>query len=488
MKAQVRLTAAQPSANVSLDFDPVLLQLDNPTSSEVLVRVGNTDAPERSNADLIIPAAKFRTVPVVGRSFGLQLGTPSRLQAGTPALGGLSNLATALFVSAGEALPVASDYGYAALSSSDALAGLASVAAGNALGPFDLGVWGGLIVFVADTTATVQTRLRYDTSADQLIWQTAATLPLYPSSAMLLTLPRLARYARLFVDAPPGLGGVPNVIAFARPTLSELLSTAVQLTGIPQVAVNVAGFGTQDIMLYTPNLGGLNVQFEWIVSSTGVQVQWFGSETGTIPPPAFWPLAVDGGADAPGLARTISPPPPYVWLHIVNGTAAPITGKVILTPVFTDLPPSQNNRLDVRAADGAIVALGSSLSGPGAIDVIGQLRQLVAYTNPLQIANTVPFRLVLGAGVAGLVYNPGVGATLNVVALQVSSAPVSAVDVMRGTGAAAVALLAANENVLAPVPGLGLAPPYGLTLFGANNCVWVRPAVAATVAGTLYFV
>jgi hypothetical protein len=391
-------------------------------------------------------------------------------------------------VSAGEALPVASDYGYAALSSSDALATQQAIAgASGTVGPFDLGVWGGLIATVADTTGTAQAEIIYETSADGVTFQTAATFPLWPHTELLLTLPRLGRYAQLRAVVPPAVSGTIGVLVIARPCLAEVVSAGVQALGLSSLSVTVPALGVADLFIYAENLAGVGAQFEWGAGPSGITVQWQGAETGPGFPGGTWVIAADSGAEAVDLQRVIIPAPPFVKVHITNATGSPVAGSLLLTPLFTPTAPTQRNRLDVRAGDGALATLGATTDAVGALTAFGQLRQVAAYVNPLQIANAVPFRAALGAGGSLLIYNPGAGVTLNVVGCTVSADAASHLDLYRGNAGAAVAALAFNNAVMAPVDGLGTGSRFAIPLSGALNCAWIVSSAATNVAGTLYF-
>lgn len=64
-----KLTAAAPATNISVSFPSAWIFIDNPTSSPIYVRLGGTDTPTVSSADLIVPASSTEVVPTTARDF-----------------------------------------------------------------------------------------------------------------------------------------------------------------------------------------------------------------------------------------------------------------------------------------------------------------------------------------------------------------------------------------------------------------------------------
>lgn len=76
MRQEIKLTAQNDSAQVSLPFVADGLSIVNSSPFTLLIRVGNIDVPNDTNADFVVYAGSAISLPVSTREFGLTLLVP----------------------------------------------------------------------------------------------------------------------------------------------------------------------------------------------------------------------------------------------------------------------------------------------------------------------------------------------------------------------------------------------------------------------------
>lgn len=202
-RQRITLTRTNPAQSLQIRSDDeaeyLIVRNDNPVP--VYVRIGSPEIPTELNYDIII-APNFREgINVTGREFGLRLGTVNgnpTLIVGATVVEAIYNEPPPVF----GGVPIAG----ASLAVSDAFALSAYsfplyVSSTNGI---DLLLWGGLQVFVSPDAASGQAILQIEVSPDNTnvaLWRIYGQWALWPNVASVLTIPRVARYARVLINA-----------------------------------------------------------------------------------------------------------------------------------------------------------------------------------------------------------------------------------------------------------------------------------------------
>lgn len=475
------LSANQTSANVALQFTADQAHVYNQTPSAIWVRIGSPQPPTSSaSADLTIPPGDIINLPVIGREFGLTFADPTSVATatGSEIIGSVGNRATIIF-SRDEPSLSASSINYATLALSTLTSGV--VGASGTIGPFDLSLWGGLIVNASpvNTAWDQHGYAIYEISNDNANWTAITRLPLWPGMQLVAQLPRIARYARVRwqgYGAPFDPAATFRVIA--RPTLTEILAITPTLAGQPTefvwgplVAPNFSTF-------YVP--GDLVASIDWHVTSA----------------------AVGGGATTgvQALGSPLSPIPPTVFATLVPATTIFLNGLGV-KGTFSDMWPliQFNIQSTVGTTNGTFSFIPRILQGPP--DVMGSpfdalnaasltLPGLLRYSNV--DLDTIVARLALQAGLtptvtataclAGVWTNTGVDMPANqrvfAIALSGNGAAGNLIQAGYGTAAAVVNTMHSGPT---PSPGsISLGQPYGFN-YGANTRLWAWSTAAGTV-------
>lgn len=222
MRQEIRLTASQPQLQVNLQsFNAAAVFIENPTGSPVAMRAGGTDYPTLTNANHVIPANGYLLVPVDGTTFAFAFtDTPSVTSA---ALSNLLTAATITLFDAKESLPNFGSATFLSLSLSDLSGGIVGATGATTSAVYDLGSWGGAILYFFATASSGQGVINAQVSSDQTTWRSIGEWAFWPGLPATINVPRSVRYLR-FLIAPTVIPGEPAIdYAYAvRATLSEI--------------------------------------------------------------------------------------------------------------------------------------------------------------------------------------------------------------------------------------------------------------------------
>src|ERR1044072_4366454 len=235
---------------VRQDREAEYLIVYNNNPVPVYIRIGSPEIPDETNYDYVAPPNFIYPLPATGREFGIRVGVKgvnSALVTGTtvveamweeaqPPSGGVPIQAASLSVSDLLAL-----VGY---SGAQYIGGSAGV---------DLLLWGGLQVYVSATAGTGQGVLQAEVSNDRVTWNVYGQWAIWPNVPATLTLPRVARYIRVFINtttipAERAIAGVASL----RAVLEEIQNTSFSpnTTSITKT-VNVPALGSQKFYFCT---------------------------------------------------------------------------------------------------------------------------------------------------------------------------------------------------------------------------------------------
>ena len=230
MKSLVTLTPATPSRSVNLDnFQAVAIFVENPTGTSVLIRLGGNDIPTEASADHRVPANGYLLVPAEGSSFAIALADPGAVS--SPVSSNLLTTATVVFLDKHEALPSFGAASFLTLSTSS-LEPITAYSGATTSDVYDLGAWGGALVFVSPDAASGQAEATIQVSNDGASWHDVGTYALWPNVTALLTVPRVARYFRLVLSATP---------IITEPALAGHYSVRATLSEVQALAYNPSG-------------------------------------------------------------------------------------------------------------------------------------------------------------------------------------------------------------------------------------------------------
>jgi hypothetical protein len=239
-----------------------------------------------------------------------------------------------------------------------------------------------MVELALDATAAQATAV-YQTSADQASWDSAGEWPLYPGTTMQLGLPRFARYGRVLIQTPPGLGGSISGGAYARATLAEVLQTYAVSSATARQSFAGSQNVPANIVLYSRNLAVLDLAMAFTALQTGTFVQISGSYDGI----TYTQLYLDTVPGTGRWQRTVEYPLAFLNITVSNGAgAAQSTGTLFYRAGFVPAPPQYLGQVPVYASDGSLVALGSTSDVAGAATAIGQLKT-IANASSVNVAN-----------------------------------------------------------------------------------------------------
>jgi hypothetical protein len=327
----IRLNASQSYASVDLPFHAVDVAISNPTASPVYVRIGAPDIPTSVNADLILPAAKSETFPVSGRTFGLAIGDPASIAGGVSAKSGLFSSVLVVFLSEGEQIPTYGNFDFQSLSISDLSGGVVAFANGTTQ-TYDLGAWGGVIIFIAPTAGAGQGVAVVQASADNVLYYTMGTYAFWPGIPASLILPRPVRYMRITFGSS-GIAGEPAAAGFfsARASLAEINQITYSPGGLSVTqAYNIPNLGEANKIFATHGVSAIAVS---VANTTGSN----GGE-----------LIIETSQFAAGPWQTVA-----YREQIVNPAGPALTASIFRT--FGNLGPFTRVRLLSTGTSGALV-------------------------------------------------------------------------------------------------------------------------------------
>lgn len=289
MRREITLTAANFYTSVSLDFEAVALVVLNPTPSPVFVRTGAPDIPSATNANVIVPSATSQSIATSGREFGLTISATAVIGGGsTASVGGLYSTVTVTFLSAGEVIPAFGSYNFLSLSVSPLTPGFIPVlASGQIGGPWDLGPWGGLMLYFLPNSGSGQGVILIEITDDLSgtpTWRTQGAYAFWPSVPVTITVPRVARYVRAtflttIIAGEPPIGGT----FFARATIAEIFEANYsQQSASISKPYNISPLGTQTFYAVTVGMPAVSINLNSATGSSEQLVYYVGP-TGTGP-------------------------------------------------------------------------------------------------------------------------------------------------------------------------------------------------------------
>lgn len=333
MRSEVKLTAAVNQLQVNLQtFQAAALFVENPTGSPVAIRTGGTDFPSLANANHVVPANGYLLVPCQGTTFAFAF--TDAVSVLSTALSNLLTSATITLFDATEALPNFGSATFLSLSLSDLSNGIVGVAGGSTSSVFDLGSWGGAILYLLATGASGQGIVTAQVSSDQQQWRTLGEWAFWPGLPATINVPRSVRYLR-FVFAATAIPGEP-AIAYAysvRATLSEIFDLQFSaLAGtIFTKAYNLAGLGEANWTFATRGLPAMSVGVKNTVgvSSQGeLIVETANAATGPWRTVAFREQSIGPGGLYDSINRTYANLDVFTRVRMLSTNLVAIQGSV----------------------------------------------------------------------------------------------------------------------------------------------------------------
>jgi hypothetical protein len=268
VKQIVTLTPDRPSTAVNLNnFQAVAVFVENPTGTSVLIRLGGNDIPTESSADHRVPANGYLLIPAEGASFAVALADPAAVS--SPVSSNLLTTATVVFLDKHEALPSFGAASFQSLSTSS-LEPVTAFSGAFVGDTYDLGAWGGALVFISPDAASGQAEATISVSNDGTTFYPLGTYAVWPNVPALITVPRVARYFRLAVAATsfvvePAIAGVYSV----RATISEIQATNYNPSGDAIVkTTSLVGIQSEQFSFATSGLPAVSVALISTVGST----------------------------------------------------------------------------------------------------------------------------------------------------------------------------------------------------------------------------
>jgi len=225
MRAVYQLTPSQTSVIVQLQtFRAASLFVANPTGSPVAVRVGGTDVPSVNSASHIVPAQGYLLVPVDGTTFAAGFTDAAAITA--PATSGLQTTASLMLLDIDEPLPAFGSASFQSLSLSELTSGLQTFSGPVTSSVFDLGSWGGALVYVAPGASSGQGLIVVEAadSVSPASWSPVGTWAFWPGLPAIIQAPRTLRYlrVRLVATTIPGEATITGGYS-VRGTIAEIL-------------------------------------------------------------------------------------------------------------------------------------------------------------------------------------------------------------------------------------------------------------------------
>lgn len=254
-----RLTATKSQVVINLTFDAVAMSIENPTASPVYIRLGATDFPNESNADRVIPAAQSRVIAVEGRVFTAVLGSPTQLTTGATPVGGLTSTVVVTLLSKGETVPTFGSASFLSISTAQLSSGFQAIVPTAQV--YDLGPWGGAIIFLAPDGGSGQAIIDLQVSNDSITWATAQQYAMWPGLPVTVNVPRVMRYLKMTVFAT-GIVGEPNPSGsfYVRGSITEITQYTYKPTGTPITKTyNLAPAGAVQYQIYAGGIPAISV-------------------------------------------------------------------------------------------------------------------------------------------------------------------------------------------------------------------------------------
>ena len=332
MRDRRQLTPGNPTASVALSFDAVAIMVSNPTGSPIYLRIGGQDIPVAANADLVVPAATVTTYGVVGRWFGLSIASPALVTTGNSAISGLERTATVVFLGPGEVIPQLGSISYQSLSLSDLTSGPVAFSGLTTTAAYDLGAWGGAILYVLPTSVSGQGVLSVQASSDQVTWVNVLRVAFWPDVPLTISVPRTQRYVRLVFNltAIPGEPAIAGSYSM-RASLQEITEVA-WAAGNGQIskAYNVPSLSSTTYYFATTGLKSVSVR---LANSTGTRAQmvWYTSNVvGNWSLVAYREQSVSGFYNS--VFRSLGNLDSFLRIDVVEiANAGPLTGTLNLS-------------------------------------------------------------------------------------------------------------------------------------------------------------
>lgn len=260
MRYRFQLTAANPTARVNLDFDAVAMIVSNPTGSPVYVRIGSNEIPNQQTSDWLVSAFGGQCFPVVGRWFGVGLADGSLVGTIGELASGALGTCTIMLLDRTEVIPTFGSVSYLSLSTSELTDGIEAFTPNRQV--YDMGGWGGALVYVSPSAISGQALIALEASDDAISWRPLQTFSVWPSIPSTVNVPRVARFLSVWILAT-GIPAEPNPDGFfsVRGTLEELsqLSYAPSASSITKNFNITTGPASVQYLLSTSGLGAVSI-------------------------------------------------------------------------------------------------------------------------------------------------------------------------------------------------------------------------------------
>ena len=329
MKSTERLTPNKTSVVINLNnFRAAMLYVQNPTGSAVLVRAGGTDVPSLASADYRVPANGFLLVAVDGTNFAATFA--DQLAVTAPATSNLQTVATIELLDADEKPPAFGSANFQSLSLSDLLP-LTAFSGVTTSTVFDLGAWGGAVVFVAPGSGSGQGVITVDVSASPTgSFTTLGTWSFWPSIPATIMIPRTsARYMRVTLNATaipgePAISGSYGV----RATLTELFDKGYLPSGASITkSYSLAPLGSVSYTLVTAGLPAVSIGLNNATGSNGELIlEASSSATGPWRLVSFREQSLAGFYNS--IYRTVGNLDLFLRVSVLELSNVPMTGTV----------------------------------------------------------------------------------------------------------------------------------------------------------------
>lgn len=257
-KDERTLTTGNPTVAFSVNFNASKVYIANPTGSPVYLKIGTPQAPRNANeADAIIPAGSEKTVPALGQVFAASFADSSLLT--NTVAGNLGAIATIVVMSADEVTPTFGALSYQSISVSMLSNGIEAISPTARI--YDLGPWGGAIIFLAPDGGSGQTWIDLTISQDGITWRTAQIYAMWPGVPVTVNVPRIARFLQLQFFAT-GIPAEPNPSGFffVRGSLTEITQYVYKPLGNAITkSYTLGAFGSQQWQLFAAGIPSISI-------------------------------------------------------------------------------------------------------------------------------------------------------------------------------------------------------------------------------------
>lgn len=245
---------------MDIDFEAVAVVVNNPTASPVFIRIGAPDTPTETNADLFVPSGQNISHPASGYSFAATFGQATALASAAAALSGLFTTCIITFLGAGETIPSYGSASFLTLSISE-LRPITAYAGVTVSPTFDIGAWGGALIYVNPDAASGQAVIAVEVSTNGMTFSPLGTYAIWPNVPSIITVPRVARYFRLTLNAT-AIPGEPGIVGSysVRASLEEVQTLTYNPTGNTITkAYNIAPLGSQQWLFVVVGLPAVSI-------------------------------------------------------------------------------------------------------------------------------------------------------------------------------------------------------------------------------------